>query len=82
MQHLPDDLLRIILAFASPTVGARQLAARARTLDEIVEHSRLEDEPESSMHGDESTGMTPKGAPCGGWWHARCGHDWTDPAFV
>ena len=48
MKHLPDDLLRIILAFASPTVGARQLAARARTLDEIVEHSRLEDEPESS----------------------------------
>ena len=47
MKHLPDDLLRIILAFASPTVGARQLAARARTLDEIVEHSRLEDEPES-----------------------------------
>ena len=33
------------------------------------------------MHGDESTGMTPKGAPCGGWWHARCGHDWTDPVF-
>ena len=37
MKHLPDDLLRIILAFASPTVGARQLAARARTLDEEVE---------------------------------------------
>ena len=33
------------------------------------------------MHGDESTGMTPKGAPCGGWWHARCGYDWTDPVF-
>ena len=48
MQHLPDDLLRIILAFASPTVGARQLAARARTLDEFVEYRRLEDEPESS----------------------------------
>ena len=37
MKHLPDDLLRIILAFSSPTVGARQLAARARTLDEEVE---------------------------------------------
>ena len=33
------------------------------------------------MHGDESTGMTPKGAPSGGWWHARCGYDWTDPVF-
>ena len=33
------------------------------------------------MHGDESTGMTPKGAPCGGWWHARCGNNWTDPVF-
>ena len=129
MKHLPDDLLRIILAFASPTVGARQLAARARTLDEEVEF-RPSNEPENypcrhprtgeiilqtgprwdvkiadatdeiarrdavlrplslalpelriRMHGDESTGMTPKGAPCGGWWHARCGHDWTDPVF-
>ena len=90
MKHLPDDLLRIILAFASPTVGARQLAARARTLDEVVEFRPSNDlrplslalpELRIRMHGDESTGMTPKGAPCGGWWHARCGHDWTDPVF-
>lgn len=46
MKHLPDDLLRIILAFASPTVGARQLAARARTLDEEVEF-RPSNEPEN-----------------------------------
>ena len=46
MKHLPDDLLRIVLAFASPTVGARQLAARARTLDEEVEF-RPSNEPEN-----------------------------------
>ena len=47
MELLPDDLRRIVFAFSSPIVGARQLAARARTLDEFVEHRRLEDEPES-----------------------------------
>ena len=46
MEHLPDDLLRIILAFSAPTVGARQLAARARTLDEEVEF-RPSNEPEN-----------------------------------
>ena len=221
MKHLPDDLLRIILAFASPTGGARQLAARARTLDEEVEfppsnepdnypsdwkvvekavahtHAQLDllnalravstdwrnlisygstrqltltsdaclDLPPDLlslswtgvrtlpaslqttttlrvlevwqsdwlcgpsrhyktkepllkagrggddylkladaaaeiarrdavlrplslalpglrilMHTDES-GKNKRGAPCGGWWHARCGHDWTDPVF-
>ncbi len=49
MELLPDDLRRIVFAFSAPTVGARQLAARARTLDEFVEHRRLEDEPGSSM---------------------------------
>ena len=31
------------------------------------------------MHSDDE-GRTPKGASmrC---WHARCGHDWTDPVF-
>ena len=138
MELLPDDLRRIVFAFSAPTVGARQLAARARTLDEFVEHRRLEDEPGSSMewklveqgvahtrtqldllgalrtvskdwrnlisygstrqltsvlcplslavpelrvlmHSDDE-GRTPKGASmrC---WHARCGHDWTDPVF-
>ena len=46
MERVPDDLLRIILAFSSPTVGARQLAARARTLDEEVEF-RPSNEPEN-----------------------------------
>ena len=49
MELLPDDLRRIVFAFSAPTVGARQLAARARTLDEYVEYRRLEDVPESSI---------------------------------
>ena len=32
------------------------------------------------LHPDES-GKTKRGAPCNGWWHARCGYDWTDPVF-
>ena len=44
MQSLPDDLWRIVFAFAGPTTGARQVAARARTLDEFVEY-RLASEP-------------------------------------
>ena len=48
MELLPDDLRRIVFAFSAPSVGARQLAARARTLDEFVEYCRREDEPESS----------------------------------
>ena len=47
MELLPDDLRRIVFAFSAPSVGARQLAARARTLDEFVEYCRLEDEPRS-----------------------------------
>ena len=91
MELLPDDLRRIVFAFSAPTVGARQLAARARTLDEFVEYSRLDMDailrplslavPELRilMH-PEDEGRTPKGASmrC---WHARCGHDWTDPVF-
>jgi len=38
MESLPDDLKRIIAAFAGPAAGARQVAARARTLDEFVEY--------------------------------------------
>ena len=35
---MPDDLWRIVFAFAGPTPGARQAAARARTLVEFVEY--------------------------------------------
>ena len=38
MEQVPDELFRIVLAFAGPTPGARQVAARARTLDEFVEY--------------------------------------------
>ena len=38
MESLPDDLKRIIAAFAGPAAGARQVAARARTLNEFVEY--------------------------------------------
>ena len=38
MERLADDLWRIVFAFAGPAAGARQVAARARTLDEFVEH--------------------------------------------
>ena len=44
MEQVPDELFRIVLAFAGPTPGARQVAARARTLDEFVEY-RLASEP-------------------------------------
>ena len=137
MEQVPDDLWRIVFAFAGPTPGARQAAARARTLVEFVEyrlagefddwnenrtikkgvvHTRAQiilkagrggddylkladaaDEiarrdavlrplslalPELRilLHPDES-GKTKRGAPCNGWWHARCGYDWTDPVF-
>ena len=36
MESLPDDLWRIVFAFAGPTPGAKQAAARAPTLDEFV----------------------------------------------
>ena len=38
MEQVPDDLWRIVFAFAGPTPGARQAAARARTLVEFVEY--------------------------------------------
>ena len=38
MESLPDDLWRIVFAFAGPAAGVRQVAARARTLDEFVEY--------------------------------------------
>ena len=37
MESLPDDLWRIVFAFAGPAPGARHVAARARTLDEFVD---------------------------------------------
>ena len=46
MEQVPDDLRRIVFAFAGPTPGARQVAARARTLDEYVEY-RLVGEPDN-----------------------------------
>ncbi len=47
MEQVPDELFRIVLAFAGPTPGARQVAARARTLDEFVEY-RLTSETDHS----------------------------------
>ena len=47
MESLPDDLWRIVFAFAGPAAGARQVAARARTLDEFVEY-RLTSETDHS----------------------------------
>ena len=44
MERLADDLWRIVFAFAGPAVGARQVAARARTLDEFLK-DRLASEP-------------------------------------
>ena len=38
MERVPDDLWRIVFAFAGPAAGVRQVAARARTLDEFVEY--------------------------------------------
>ena len=46
MEQVPDDLRRIVFAFAGPNPGARQVAARARTLDEYVEY-RLVGEPDN-----------------------------------
>lgn len=43
---MPDDLWRIVFAFAGPTPGARQVAARARTLVEFVDY-RLTGEPDN-----------------------------------
>ncbi len=98
MEQVPDDLWRIVFAFAGPTPGARQAAARARTLgDDYLKLADAADEiarrdavlrplslalPELRilLHPDES-GKTKRGAPCNGWWHARCGYDWTDPVF-
>ena len=37
MERVPDDLWRIVFAFAGPTPGAKQAAARAPKLDEFVE---------------------------------------------
>jgi hypothetical protein len=47
MERLADDLWRIVFAFAGPAAGARQVAARARTLDEFVEY-RLATAPDHS----------------------------------
>ena len=46
MEQVPDELFRIVLAFAGPTPGARQVAARARTLVEFVDY-RLTGEPDN-----------------------------------
>ena len=46
MEQVPDDLRRIVFAFAGPTPGARQVAARARTLVEFVDY-RLVGEPDN-----------------------------------
>ena len=46
MEQVPDELFRIVLAFAGPTPGARQVAARARTLVEFVDY-RLAGEPDN-----------------------------------
>ena len=47
MESFPDDLKRIISAFAGPAPGARHVAARARTLDEFVKY-RLATSPDHS----------------------------------
>ena len=54
MESLPDDLWRIVFAFSGPTTGARQVAARARTLDEYVEY-RLASEPHLRDYYDSVT---------------------------
>ena len=54
MERLADDLWRIVFAFAGPAVGARQVAARARTLDEFVEY-RLASEPHLRDYYDSVT---------------------------
>ena len=46
MERLADDLWRIVFAFAGPAAGARQVAARARTLVEFVDY-RLTGEPDN-----------------------------------
>ena len=78
MERLADDLWRIVFAFAGPAAGARQVAARARTLDEFLK-DRLAS-VRIHMHSDEDGNHFERAASMH-WWHARCGHDWWDFVF-
>ena len=54
MERLADDLWRIVFAFAGPAAGARQVAARARTLDEFLK-DRLASEPRVDHYSESTT---------------------------
>ena len=65
-----DDYLK--LADAADEIARRDAVLRPLSL--ALPELRI------LLHPDES-GKTKRGAPCNGWWHARCGYDWTDPVF-